>query len=850
MASNPQRPEGRDDVLSKLGAGIETLSLAKDTSSVAPVRAIFESVTDLLKTIGVCSLLSHATTFLFTLDQEPMFNQQGYIELGLNCAEICGALDRGTKGKRTKDISRPVHEAINQLTTIVAEVQKKVTKERERNPASRIFRAESDKDKITAWKLDLNRILHIFDTSVHGESPPPPPRACFGRNELIEKVVCLAENLEPVALIGAGGTGKTSIALTVLHNDRIKKRFGDNRRFIPCDQFPASLPHLLNRLSKAIGAGIENPKDLTPLRPFLSSRDMILFLDNAESIFDPQGTDAREIYTTVQELSRFSNICLGITSRITTVPPHFKRPVISTLSPEAACDIFYSIYDNGGRSEVISDLIRQLDFHALSITLLATTASHNLWDYNRLAKEWDVQRAQVLQTDYNESLAATIEISLASPTFRNLGPHARDLLGVVAFFPQGVAENNLDWLFPTIPNRRNIFDKFCVLSLASRSDNFITMLAPIRDYLRPRDPNLSPLICATRDHYFTRLSVNICPREPGFKEARWIVSEDMNVEYLLDVFIPIDIDLDIVWDACIGFMRHLYWHKGRYTVLGPKVEGLADEHRFKPTCLIELSRLSYSVGNYAEQKRLLSLALKLVREREDDYEVARTLSLLSRANRGLGLHEEGIHQSKEALGIFERLGNTIRQAGCWNLLAWLFRLEGRLDEAEEAGSHAIYLLPEKGQESLVCESHRSLGEIYRFKMEREKAIHHFEKALGIASAFEWHSQIFWIHHSLADLFLAEGGFDEAHLHIDQSKLHTAGNAYELGRAMDTKARIWYRQGRLEDALSEASGALEVFEKLGASRNVVSCKGLLRDIEQEIAEHGTPSSASANTSPSH
>jgi tetratricopeptide (TPR) repeat protein len=153
-------------------------------------------------------------------------------------------------------------------------------------------------------------------------------------------------------------------------------------------------------------------------------------------------------------------------------------------------------------------------------------------------------------------------------------------------------------------------------------------------------------------------------------------------------------------------------------------------------------------------------------------------------------------------------------------------------------------------------------------MEKEKAIHHFEKALGIASAFEWHGQLFWIHQSLADLFLAEGGFDEAHLHIDQSKSHTAGNAYELGRAMDTKARIWYRQGRLEDALSEASGALEVFEKLGASRNVVSCKGLLRDIEREIAgkllgimslpiplnppysEHGTPSSASANTSPSH
>ena len=41
-----------------------------------------------------------------------------------------------------------------------------------------------------------------------GELPPPPPWACFGRDELIEKIVDLTENLTPIALIGAGGLGK------------------------------------------------------------------------------------------------------------------------------------------------------------------------------------------------------------------------------------------------------------------------------------------------------------------------------------------------------------------------------------------------------------------------------------------------------------------------------------------------------------------------------------------------------------------------------------------------------------------------------------------------------------------
>ena len=673
----------------------------------------------------------------------------------------------------------------------------------------------------------------IFTFSTLGESPPPAPRACFGRDELIEKIVGLAENLKPTALIGAGGIGKTSIALTVLHHDRIKQRFGDNRRFIRCDQFTTSYGNFLGRLSEVIGAGVENPRDLAGLRPFLSTKEMLIVLDNAESILDPQGMDAHEIYGAVEELSQFGNIFLCITSRISTIPSDCKTLNIPTLSIEASRDAFYRIYESTERSNLVDKILDQLGFHPLSITLLATVGRQNKWDTGRLEKEWEGRRTSVLQTEHNKSLAATIELSLASPLFQDLGPDARAVLGVIAFFPQGVDENNVDWLFPTISNRTDVLNKFCILSLTYRSGGFVTMLAPLRDYLSPKVPRPSPLLCAIKELYFTRMSTEVDPISPDFEESRWITSEDVNIEHLLDVFTTIDANSDSVWGACADFMRHLIWHKRRLVILQPKIEGLPDNHRSKPECLFELSQLFDSVGNWAECIRFLTLALDLEREWGRDYEVAPILVRLSDANRKMGLTTEGIQQAKECLDIFERLGDTVQQGDCLITLARLLNSDNQFDAAEEAALRAHDLFSEKGDQYNLCDSHRTLAMIYRSKNETKKAIHHYEAALGIASSFNWHDVLFWANHSLAGLFGNQGRFDEANAHIERAKSHTDSSAYYLGRAMEDQAEIWYRQHRFGEARSELLHAADVFERLGATKDVEDCRKLLQRIEKEL-----------------
>ena len=571
---------------------------------------------------------------------------------------------------------------------------------------------------------------------------------------------------------------------------------------------------------------------------------MIIFLDNAESILDPQGLNARDIYTVVEELSEFGNICLCLTSRISAIPP-CKRFNVPTLSMEAARNTFDRIYEGCGQSGPVNSILEQLDFHPLSITLLATVAYESGWDTNRLAKEWERGRTDSLCTQHNNSLAATIELSLASPMFQALGPDARGLLGVVAFFPQGIDENNLGWLFPTFSNRMNIFDTFCILSLTHRDKGFITMLAPLRDYLCPKDLASSPLLCATKEHYFHRLSVDVDPDEPSFEATRWIMSEDVNIEHLLNIFTSIDANAIGLWDTSAHFMQHLYWHKPRLIVLGPKIKGLPDDHPSKPICLFRLSGLFDSVGNHMGSKRVLVDALKLWRERRDDIWVAHTLRYISDANRWLALYEEGIEQAREALEIYGRFGDVMGQGLALWKLAWLLYDDKQLAAAEEAALRAIILLSDTGHQYGVCRCHRLLGNIHHSKGDTERAINHFETAIRIASTFDWHYPLFWNNYNLAGLFFSEGRSNDAHIHVLRAKSYTINDQYLLGRAMELQADFWYEEGKIEEAKSEALCAAEVYEGIGATKDAERCKAILQNIENGVKMQVAPGESDFN-----
>ena len=240
-----------------------------------------------------------------------------------------------------------------------------------------------------------------------------------------------------------------------------------------------------------------------------------------------------------------------------------------------------------------------------------------------------------------------------------------------------------------------------------------------------------------------------------------------------------------------------------------------------------------------EEKRLLTRLLQVDREQGGERRVAWTLRRLSDANRQLGLFGERIQRAQESLEIQKRLDDAVGQAWCFNNLAFLLYDDGQLDAAEEATVATLELL-EKGEELLVCQSHHLLGNIYYSKGEKWRAIRQFQMAFRIASPFNWHAELFWIQHSLAQVFLDEGWLDDAHVYIERAKSHAVNDStYCLGRVVLLHARVFLEQRKFEEAGSQALRALEMFEKLGAVSDRDICRGVHQRIEESTKGQVAP-----------
>ncbi|KAG6808666.1 hypothetical protein H0H93_016642, partial [Arthromyces matolae] len=247
--------------------------------------------------------------------------------------------------------------------------------------------------------------------------------------------------------------GKTSIARAVLNEDALARKFEDNRFFVRFDDMDASqvtLGTFLDRIAKALGLAT-SANIFNSITKTLSASQTLLVLDNAETFLDA-AADAGRIADVIDGFGARSNIAMLLTTRTTVLPPNLEwvRFRVPALEEDAACMAFKLYYAPSIENSTLIRLLSAVDFHPLSINLLAQAAVQNDWTPQDLVAAWDRQRTVLLDGGDGkiQSIAVTIETSLNSPSLVKLGETAHHLLQIIAFLPQGIRKQRLTAIFP------------------------------------------------------------------------------------------------------------------------------------------------------------------------------------------------------------------------------------------------------------------------------------------------------------------------------------------------------------------------------------------------------------------
>ncbi|KAF7344691.1 ATPase-AAA-core domain-containing protein [Mycena venus] len=204
---------------------------------------------------------------------------------------------------------------------------------------------------------------------------PSEPKIFHGReSELSEMLELFVQGTPRVAILGAGGMGKTSLARAILHHAEITPRYKQHRYFVAYDPATTKV-----ELAALIGSylGLKPGKDLTRsvVQRFSKDPPALLILDNLETVWEPI-VSRREVEDFLSLLTDVKHLALIITMRGAERPAqvNWTRPFLRPLKPleqSAARQTFIDIADSYHDPAQVDKVLSLTDNMPLAVNLIA-----------------------------------------------------------------------------------------------------------------------------------------------------------------------------------------------------------------------------------------------------------------------------------------------------------------------------------------------------------------------------------------------------------------------------------------------------------------------------------------------
>lgn len=679
-------------------------------------------------------------------------------------------------------------------------------------------------------------------TSVITTATPPAPAIFHGREEYVAEIVRIiveghrAQKPARVPIMGAGGMGKTSVALAVVNHPDVVGIFETRRHWIPCDQTP-TLPLFLEHLAQSLCI-TDPPKDR--LREIVShlqaaSTSLLLTLDNFETLWDPSESrvKAEDI---LSHLGGLLNVTILLTSR-GTIPPSRTRwdeiPTIGTLSLAAVRATFFDI-NSKSTHEHLDELLGALDCVALAVTLVASVGRSTGYTPSELLLAWEKERTPLLDLgdDRQNSIDISIRFSIQSSLMVK-NPEALVLLSILARLPGGIQQKYLSSIASTIKNPDAAQRVVVTATLGYRTANgTLQMLSPIRSHIQQHHALIPSEVSALCSFYFS-----LAERGKyglgyeGSKEAHEaLFEEEPNVESIIsDALVPESLagaaKAALSYSIYLCVSSRLRTDVLRRAITALRAHVLSDQVDFLPQCVRWLGEICRMQDNNGVAIAAFTEAKALFEDIDDQLNTAVCLRSLGEIYRMQNNYTAAIAALTEAKATFEAIGDRLGATQCLRSLGNINRMQNNYDTAIAALTEAKASFEAIGERLGAAQCLRSLGDIYRMQNHFDAAIAALAEAKMTFEAVGNRSGTAQCLRSLGYLHRAEGSHDKAISAVGEAEglSRSIGDRYGLGWCVTHRARVFSDLGQVDDARVAYGGALATFEDIGLTHEIDICK---------------------------